>query len=159
MALPRFDKRRDEPGATEPIEAPASLLILEGWCLGARPQADAALLSPVNRLEAEEDPDGRWRRFVNAQLKAGYRSLFSRVDMLVFLAAPAFDVVADWRIEQERANGGPMRDADVRRFVEHFRRITDHMLQTMPREAAVTIALDRRRGPVAVHAAHGAPRC
>ena len=44
LALPRFDKLLDDrlPRAQWPMfDAPASVVILEGWCVGALPQSDA----------------------------------------------------------------------------------------------------------------------
>jgi D-glycerate 3-kinase len=146
MLLPRFDKARDEPG--EPVSAgPADMLIFEGWCLGAQPEAEDALAAPVNTLERDQDPDGRWRRWVNARLAGEYRRLFERIDMLVFLAAPGFDIVADWRIEQERKAGGPMTDEAIRRFIRHYQRITRSMLHDLPGRAQLTIPLDTERRP------------
>jgi hypothetical protein len=53
--LPRFDKGADDrvPEAEWP-RAPKDtrLLILEGWCVGARPQAADALVEPVNALDS-----------------------------------------------------------------------------------------------------------
>ena len=106
------------------------------------------MTAPVNRLEREQDPDGRWRRFANAQLAGGYAALFARVDWLVFLAAPSFDVVAGWRIEQERHAGGPMSDAAVHHFVAHYQRLTEHMLRHAPDWADMTIQLDAARRPL-----------
>ncbi|MDG2535860.1 kinase [Sphingomonas sp. HITSZ_GF] len=143
--LPRFDKARDEPGAPERVDGPAEMLILEGWCLGARPQRDTELAEPVNDLEREHDPDGRWRRWVNGQLAGAYQALWARIDQLIFLQAPGFEIVADWRIEQERNAGGPMADAEIRRFVQHYERLTRHMLRHGCDWADLTIELDAAR--------------
>ncbi|MBW8745017.1 MAG: hypothetical protein JF628_11865 [Sphingomonas sp.] len=65
--LPRFDKARDDrapPDAWPEACAPCDLVIFEGWCVGAVPQAEGALAEPVNDLERIEDPDARWRRAV-----------------------------------------------------------------------------------------------
>jgi len=145
VALPRFDKPRDEPGAGEAFEGPADILLFEGWCVGARAQDAAALAEPVNALERERDPDGAWRRYVNEQLAGPYRALFGRIDMLVLLAAPAFDVVAGWRIEQERNAGGPMSDGAVRDFVAYYQRLTEDLLRRGPDWADLTIRLDAAR--------------
>lgn len=150
IELPRFNKARDEPAAPEAFDGPAEMLILEGWCVGARPQGPEELDEPVNALERERDADGRWRSHANRQLDGAYQLLFERIDILVFLAAPGFEIVADWRIEQERNSGGPMRDAEVRGFIEHYRRITEHMLRHAAEWADVTIRLDARRRPVEV---------
>ena len=71
VPLPRFNKGADDRLPADQWErAPAGtrLLLLEGWCVGARPQPEEALAAPVNALERQEDADGRWRRFVNAAL-------------------------------------------------------------------------------------------
>jgi len=105
--LPRFDKATDNPAppsAWPHLTGPVDVLLFEGWCVGARPQPDADLAIPVNALERDEDPDGRWRAYVNDQLKNAYADLFSKLDLLVFLQAPDFDVVAGWRLEQEESS-------------------------------------------------------
>ncbi|MES2988738.1 MAG: kinase [Pseudomonadota bacterium] len=148
--LPRFDKARDEPGAPEVWQGPADMLILEGWCLGAHPQPETELAAPVNALEREQDADRVWRRWVNRRL-AEYRPLFDRIDMLVFLAAPGFEVVQSWRTEQEltlkRAlgPGAGMTDAELAAFIQHYQRLTEHMLRHAPDWADITITLDAQR--------------
>lgn len=155
-ALPRFDKARDDRAPrTGWAQAPAdtALLILEGWCLGARPQHEAALTEPANDLERDEDRDGTWRRFVNRALAGEYQRLFARIDLLAFLAAPSFDSVFGWRREQERAlqaqtgAGAPgiMSDAALGRFIAHYERLTRHMLAEMPARADLVIELAEDR--------------
>ncbi len=71
VALPRFDKAVDDRAPTSdwPVfEGPADVVLLEGWCVGARAQPAAALADPINALERDEDPDGAWRGFANAAL-------------------------------------------------------------------------------------------
>lgn len=156
-ALPRFDKAADDrcPVAAWPL-APADtrVLIFEGWCVGARPEAPAALLSPVNALERDEDAQGIWRAHVNAALAGDYQALFAPIDLLVMLAAPGFDVVHRWRTQQEHAlracgNGG-MADGEIERFIRHYERLTRHILATMPGYADVTVTLDEERRPQAI---------
>ena len=104
IRLPRFDKALDEPHAPEAwqvVQGPLDVLILEGWCVGASPETPQSLAKPVNALEKDEDADGRWRAWVNAQLAGDYQRLFARLDMLALLKAPSPDVVAGWRREQE----------------------------------------------------------
>lgn len=163
VVLPRFDKARDEPtprDSWDMFEGPADILILEGWCLGARPQASEALAAPVNALESESDPDGSWRLYVNDQLAGPCRRLFERIDLRVLLAAPDFDTVAGWRIEQEqtlraqciaegRTAGKLMTDAEVRRFVAYFQHITEQMLRDVASIADIVIPLDAHRRPAA----------
>lgn len=149
--LPRFDKGADDrvPRADWP-HAPADtqVLLLEGWCVGAVPQTD--LSAPVNALEAEEDPQGRWRSHVNAALAGEYQHLFARIDLLVLLAAPGWDVVAQWREQQEaelRQRGGAavMNPAQVSRFIQHYERLTRWILEEMPIRADLTVQLGESR--------------
>lgn len=155
-ALPRFDKARDDrarPDAWDRAPGDTALLILEGWCVGARPEADAALVEPVNALERSEDADGRWRRAVNAALAGDYQTLFARLDLLVLLAAPGFEAVRDWRVEQEHGlaraagKGAPalMSDVEVERFIRFYERLTRHILAEMPDRADLVVRLARDR--------------
>lgn len=155
VALPRFSKAIDDrlPESTWPV-APTTtrVLLLEGWCVGARPQEKAALAQPTNDLERTQDASGGWRRYVNDALAGPYQALFDRLDTLILVAAPAWDAVLQWRIEQEHVlrrtaagAAGVMDDAAVRVFVSHYERLTRHILTEMPARADLTLWLDRRR--------------
>ncbi len=77
------------------------MVILEGWCVGARPEPPERLKDPINALERRGDPTGAWRGYVNRQLAEGYQALFSRLDRLVLLQAPGFEVVKGWRASRK----------------------------------------------------------
>ncbi len=151
--IPRFDKSCDERVAFEnwpSVTRPPRLIVLEAWCLGLPPQADAALQEPVNMLEREEDADGRWRQYINAQLTGPYTQLWQQIDDRVLLQAPAFEVVMAWRGEQERdisqRHASRPMDADaLRRFIAHYERLSRHSLAVLPARADIVIALDRSR--------------
>lgn len=165
IALPRFDKATDEPRPREdwpPFACPADVVLFEGWCVGAVAQGAAALAPPVNDLEAREDPDGRWRRHVNGALDGPYRALFGRLDALVMLQAPGFEQVFAWRREQEqklaarlarepRPGARAMGDAELARFIQHYERLTRHILDEMPGRADLVIPLDAARRPLPPH--------
>ena len=149
--LPRFDKGADDraPRETWPV-APAGteVLLLEGWCVGARPQADVS--TPVNALEQTDDPQALWRSHANAALAGDYQRLFARIDLLVLLAAPGWEVVARWREQQEaelRQRGGSavMSPAEVTRFIQHYERLTRWILEEMPARADLTVRLGENR--------------
>lgn len=158
-ALPRFDKASDDLAATNvwpTAPAKVDVVLFEGWCVGARPQGADALARPVNDLEARRDPDGGWRRYVNERLAGSYQRLFSRVDLLILLQAPGFDVVAGWRQEQERklrtrlaAEGADparsMSDDEVLAFIQLYERLTTHILATMPAYADAAIPMTSER--------------
>ncbi|HEX7947309.1 MAG TPA: kinase [Phenylobacterium sp.] len=153
--LPAFDKARDErrpKSEWREVQGPLDVVIFEGWCVGARPQPAAMLKRAVNDLEAALDADGAWRRYVDRQLAQPYQALFERLDALVLLAAPGFDVVRAWRTEQEHKliarTGAGMSDEAVARFIEHYERLTRWILEEMPGRADWTIPLAPDRTPL-----------
>ncbi|MBM0107167.1 hypothetical protein JM946_20725 [Steroidobacter sp. S1-65] len=159
VPLPRFDKAIDDrrPASQwDSVQGPAQLVLFEGWCVGARPQGLEALDQPVNQLEANEDVDGRWRRYVNDALGGEYQRLFAKIDLLVLLAAPSFDVVLKWRTQQEQelraqttgSVSGVMNDAALARFVQHYERLTRHILIEMPGRADLVIRLGADRSVI-----------
>ena len=154
--LPRFDKAAD--AATARADWPKAprdcqVLLLEGWCLGARPQSEEALIHPVNALETEKDAQSHWRRHANTALASEYQQLWARINHLIFLAAPGWDVVQGWREEQEtelRARAGAdapgvMDTGEVARFIQHYERLTRHMLAELPGRADVVVRLGEGR--------------
>lgn len=149
--VPVFDKAADDRQGFIPVMgADLDILIIEGWCWGARPVAAAALDAPINRLEVERDADGTWRRYVNRQLaEGGYQQVFQQADTCFYLAAPDFETVFEWRWQQEQrlrsySAGKSIMDRDqVRDFVMYFERITRQMLEDMPARANLTLYLDK----------------
>ena len=142
VALPRFDKLGDDlaPRAQWPmIEGRCDLVILEGWFLHTPPQDAAALQDPLNELERQEDADGRWRQYCNEALARDYPPLWQSVDVLWFLQGPGFDVVPEWRWQQEQTlqAAEPSRHAmsrlEIERFVQFFERVSRQALRTCRR--------------------------
>ncbi|EKE69619.1 hypothetical protein [Gallaecimonas xiamenensis] len=160
-ALPRFNKALDD--RAPPADWPTVLgrpdaILLEGWCLGAPPEEDGALTLPINALEAEEDSAGIWRRYVNDQLKGPYQAFFDRIHYQVFMQAPSMEAVLRWRQQQEhqlkaRAGDGPgiMGDATIARFIQHYERLTRHLLASHPRNTQLRLVLDEDHRIVEEH--------
>jgi D-glycerate 3-kinase len=177
VSIPRFDKAEDDrfpSSAWSSVELPVDIVLLEGWCMGAGAVDDQALATPINALERDEDPDGVWRTYVNERLRWDFEPLYARVDLWVMLAAPNFEQVLAWRTEQEeklrvrrgadgaggiagesgdsgkgRGGGtGLMDDAQLRRFVAHFERLTRQCLESMPEQVDVLLQLDSSRNIV-----------
>lgn len=152
VSIPRFDKGHDDRYASSfwpEVPQPPMLVVLEGWCLGLEPQAEADLMEPINALEREEDGGGVWRQWVNAKL-ADYLSIWRRLDALVVLQAPSWEVVARWRDEAEgslRARGEPraMDAEEMARFLQHYERLSRHALATLPAKADMLVTLDQNR--------------
>jgi D-glycerate 3-kinase len=155
VAIPRFDKATDdrEPLSNwDQIHTQADIVLIEGWCLGVGPQAEADLIPAINVLEAEEDQDGSWRRYVNDIIASDYVPLYDRIDQWVVLQAPSFECVYRWRLEQEdklRVNSDPddrvMSAEEIGRFIQHFQRLTEHGLRTLPQRAGWLFELDQER--------------
>ena len=154
IAIPRFDKALDDRclrEAWDVVEQGVDIVLLEGWCLGARAQSEAALAAPVNALEADEDRDAGWRRHVNAALRQDFEPMYSRVDQWVMLAAPSFDCVYQWRLEQEqklassRAGDAIMNASQVARFIQFYERLTRHCLDSLPQRIHHFYQLDEQR--------------
>lgn len=158
--LPRFDKLTDDRAPEADwtvVQGRLKVIVLEGWCLGATPQAAMALVASINALEAEQDADGLWRRAINDVLARDYGPLHARLDALIFLKAPAFDAVLDWRCEQEaglmkRDAVPPERRAALAVFVQHYERLTRHMIDGGV-AADLVVALDQDRRVVGMRGA------
>lgn len=160
IALPRFDKAADDRAPRDAwlvFDGPADVVLLEGWCLGAQAQGAAALASPVNALERDEDPDGAWRGYIDAALAGPYRDLFGRIDWLAVLTAPDFATVRAWRRQQEaklqarlaaRGERGGLDPAALERFLDHYERLTSWCAKDLPERADLHVALDARRRPL-----------
>lgn len=153
LRLPRFDKATDDraPEAEwQDVTGPVDIILFEGWLVGSRAVPEADLSHPLNALERERDADGRWRRYVNERLATDYAALFSRIDRLVFLAAPGFDAVLRWRLLQEeklaeRNAGAAIMDASgVAAFLQYFERITRQNLARLRGAADAVLTLDQQ---------------
>ena len=154
-ALPRFDKSCDDRAPRDhwpTINGRVDLIILEGWCVGSQPQRAEQLNEAINSLEANEDPDVRWRHFVNASLQ-NYQQLFQRLHTMVMLKAPDFSCVYHWRLEQERKLSarnptapGLMSDEEIARFIQHYQRLTEANLSILPARADVVFELNHQHG-------------
>jgi len=166
VPIPRFDKATDDRRPADQWEhasTPLDLVILEGWCFGSPAQSEEALLKPVNELEAREDPDAVWRRYVNSQIVEHYQSIYQMVDLWIMLQAPSFDCIYQWRLEQEQkladklelaADSAPgqnqvMSAQQIARFIQHYQRLTEHTLQQLPAGVHYLFRLDRERRIIA----------
>jgi D-glycerate 3-kinase len=153
VIIPVFDKATDDrrPPKQWRIEhTPFDIVLFEGWCIGACPQDVGALAEPINDLEAKEDKDRRWRKYVNLRLATDYAKLFGRIDLLIWLEIPDFDFVRKWRSLQESklASGSKaenafiMDESALQRFIMHYERLTRHMLTEMPDRADIILQIN-----------------
>ena len=127
--------------------------------MGTPAQSDEALHRPVNELEAAEDPDGSWRRYINRQIHEQYQPLYDSMDIWVMLQAPSFECVYKWRSEQESKLADSlleqgkdvyrdtqvMTDKQLSRFIQHYQRLTEHALAELPGQVNYLFRLDADR--------------
>lgn len=160
VLIPRFDKSIDDRLAKShwsKVTGPVDVIILEGWCIGLQAQEASSLSAPVNKLEKEEDPDHSWRRYVNDALGGEYQAIFSQIEKLLVLKAPSFECVYKWRQKQEKkliasldknpmkADNKVLSDKDLKRFVQHYERLTNYALATLPDTADWCLYLDENQ--------------
>ena len=157
FVVPSFDKAQDDRADQhlwQHITEKIDVLILEGWCVGIPPESEGSLQTPINELEELDDPEAVWRVFVNDALKTSYSSLFSQLDTLISLQAPSFDSVFGWRLLQEQkmierieaAGGdasGTQTPEQIKRFIAHYQRLTEHALKLMPEKADFLLRLNQ----------------
>lgn len=161
IKIPVFDKSIDDrcpESVWEEHVGAVDVVVLDGWCLGALPQAEQDLAEPINKLEAEEDREGIWRRYVNQQLQGPYAELFSMLDVLIMLKVPSMESVFEWRCLQEKKlvervryldrtqqpteSLRMMSEAQIKRFIMHFERLTRDMLERTPERADICMHLN-----------------
>lgn len=155
IPIPRFDKSRDDPVPRHTwatVKAQFDIILFEGWCVGTRPQPEADLSRPLNELERTEDPLGIWRKTVNHHLQTHYAAWWELMEGLIFLRVPGFEQVQTWRELQEeklrrhflrRGEAIPpqvMSPDQIKRFIQHYERLTRWNLDVLP--ACSDVVLD-----------------
>jgi D-glycerate 3-kinase len=156
IRIPLFDKAADDrlpPEDWAVSQGAPRVIFLEGWLLGVAADPAAAEAPPLNAIEAR-DRNGRWRAWQEAQLAGPYARLWDMADAFLYIDAPGFAAVHDWRIEQEETTRGLApgtldkgRRDWVAGFILHYQRLTERLLagHRRPGEA---IAVDRFRQPL-----------
>ena len=102
--LPKFDKSIDDRMEKKywyNIKKKPEIIILEGWCVGAKPQLESLIKKPINIVEKHEDNNSIWRNYANEKLKKEYKNLFGMIDHFIYMKIPNFDIVFKWRFLQE----------------------------------------------------------
>ena len=153
VLIPKFDKSIDDRSKKSKwikIKKPPNIIIFEGWCIGARHQKESFLKKPLNIIEKKHDRDIKWRKKVNNQLKKPYKKLFSKIDKLVYLKAPSFNHIFQWRLHQEQKlkltskNKKTMSKSKIKEFIMFYERITKSMMKEFSKISDLTIFLDQK---------------
>ena len=150
-SIPRFNKAIDDRYKQEQwtlCDKKIDIILFEGWCNHSPAQKEQDLLTPINKLETNEDPHCIWRRYANEQLKDYHKKIFSHADMSIMLKAPDFEKIYEWRSLQEEKlkkisklnEQSHIMSADkIKRFIQHYERITRHTLINLPNSADIII--------------------
>ncbi len=148
---PRFDKAVDDrvdKGEWQVHTKPVDIILFEGWCNNSPAQSAEELKVAINELEEKEDAQGVWRHYVNEQLIDYQQRIYTQADMCIMLQAADFSCVYQWRNLQERklqANTlagnkqGIMGERALKRFIQHFERISRHSIKYLPALADVVL--------------------
>ena len=153
IKLPKFDKANDNRYKKKHwfnVKKKPEIVILEGWCVGAKPQKNFLMKKPINDLEKNEDKNLKWRKYVNERLKSEYKKLFAMIDDFVFIKIPNFDVVLKWRFLQEKKlkkrshlKKKVMSYNEIKRFIMFYQRITLQMMKDLSKSASVVMLLKK----------------
>ena len=136
ISLPIFDKLIDDTTKKKNvIKNQCNILILEGWCCGSNYINKEYLHKNINNLEKKFDKNFKWRNYYNNKLKNEYKKLFDMFDKKIFIKAPSFKYVLDWRLKQEINNSSCSRFSkkmdvqEIREFLQYYEKITKWMLK------------------------------
>ena len=150
---PKFDKSTDDRFKKKywnNIRKKPEIVILEGWCVGAKPQSNILIKKPINILEKQEDENFIWRKYVNEKLKREYKNLFAKIDHFIFMKIPNFNMVFKWRLLQEKKlrkksnlNKKIMDFQEIKRFIMFYQRITLQMIKDLSKSASVVVFLKK----------------
>ena len=153
IKLPRFEKAKDNRTKKKywfNIKQKPEIVILEGWCVGAKPQSNSLIKKSINTLEKHEDRDLIWRKYVNKKLKKEYKQLFSMIDHFIFMKIPNFRMVLKWRLLQENklkkkshSKKKIMSFNEIERFIMFYQRITLQMVKDLSKSASVVMLLKK----------------
>ena len=153
LKIPRFDKSIDDrlpKNKWVKISKKPSVIIFEGWCVGAKHQSNKKLTKPINKLEKNSDKKLTWRKKVNNELIKNYKKIFNLIDKLIYLEIPSFKYVFKWRLLQEKklklsAKGKKvMTFLQIKNFIMFYERITKQMIKDLKFKADITIKLDKK---------------
>ena len=153
IKLPKFNKSIDDRSKKNywhNINKRPEIIILEGWCVGAKPQIISSLRKPVNILERHEDKDLIWRKYANEKLKKEYKEVFAMIDYFIFMKVPNFKIVFKWRLLQESKlrkklhyKKKIMTYSAIKRFIMFYQRITLQMMKDLSKSASIVLLLKK----------------
>lgn len=151
---PDFDKRGDDRrpvGDWRIFQGRPSAILIDAWCLGAQPERGGGHGAAGRCAGGRARPGWRLATRRERLRRRDLCRRHRRFDAVLFLRAPSFDEVLDWRCQQEADLLG-LAPADLplgersrlAGFIQHFERVTRRMLDGGVK-ADVVVQLDRNR--------------
>ena len=146
-----FDKLKDDVSSKRTIIKKADIFLLEGWCCGSKPMTNKYLYKNINDLELKFDKNNKWREYYNNFLKKEYYEVFSKFDNKIYIKPPSFTHVLNWRYNQEKQNAliskekKFMSKQELKYFIQHYEKLTNWMIKTMPAEASIIIKINKNQ--------------
>ena len=151
LQIPIFNKLTDDRSYRIRKEYnKKDILILEGWCCGCPPLEKKFLNKNINKLE-KKDTNNIWRNYYNNKLNNDYKSLFKMFDKTIFLKAPSFNFVLNWRLKQEKMNSSKNKDQikmnkkEILYFISHYEKITKWMFKKLTHEADLVLKINQKQ--------------
>ena len=117
--LPIFDKVKDTRKKSYKKILKADVIILEGWCVGARPISNYYLSKNFNDLEKLKDPNFIWRKSYNSFLHS-YQKLFSKFNFFIYFQYNDWENIIEWKYKQELSLRNKKKDISLKKYLSKF---------------------------------------
>ena len=150
IITPLFDKLIDNQLRKKNIiNKKCDILILEGWCCGCNPIEKKYLCNNINSIETKYDKNFKWRNYYNNKLKYEYKKLFNLFDQKIFIKAPSFNHILQWRLNQENNNHSiyktskKMNKKEIKIFIQHYEKITKWMLKNYKKNSNIIVKVNK----------------
>ena len=143
--LPIFDKVSDTRTRSYKKVNKADVIILEGWCSGAKPINKNFLQRNLNNLEKLKDKHLMWRNSYNEYLRK-YQKIFLQFNYVIYFQYNHWDHVLNWKYKQELQLRDKNKDLalkkDLKEFIQYYEKISKWMHLNVPKYCNILIKLD-----------------
>jgi len=151
ISIPHFDKIKDDVTTKINKISNAQILLLEGWFCGSLPIRTKYLYQNINQLESKYDQNKVWRKYYNSMLKNEYKKIFNMFNNKIYMQPPSFKYIIKWRSLQEKNNANKSNSKNfmnkdmLKKFIQHYEKITKWMMKTMPDKVDMLIKIDKNQ--------------
>ena len=146
--LPIFDKTTDNRKNYYRKVFKCDLVILEGWCVGAKPVSEKFLKKNLNNLEKFKDTDFFWRSTYNNHL-VKYQKLFNKFDDFIYFRFNNWKNVLEWKYKQELSLRSQSSNKKLKEylsnFIKFYEKISKWMFLTSPMQCSVMVQINGKQ--------------